>query len=835
MYPSDEDDLPNTGAPKGQPPLDLSEPEPDLEKLHADPPPRPRKRRWLRRILWTLFLLLFIGLPGLFVFWYATTVYPTLPDASELKEVRYQVPLKILTADGKLISEIGAQKRIPLDYTDIPERMTQAIIAAEDENFFSHPGIDPKGLARAVYDLITTGRKKSGGSTITMQVARNFFLSRKKTFMRKLNEIVLALKIEHQLSKPEILALYLNQIFLGHRSYGVGAAAQTYYGKDIHDLTIAEYAMLAGLPKAPSALNPITNPERALTRRNYVLGRMHELGFITDEEFKEAVNTPIHARLSGARSELEASYIAEMARDFALKKFGRQALEMGLTLVTSIDSHLQETANHALREGLMDYERRHGYRGPEAHVEGLKKEDPQALQAVLKPYDEPGQLRVGVVTAVTPKAVRVVLKARHDQPAEIIEMPFDPGMKWARPFITTDRMGRAPKRADQVVKVGDIIYVEKRKDTWWLAQKPQVQGALVSLDSHNGRILALVGGFDYFASKFNRAVQGRRQVGSNIKPFIYSAALDKGFTAASIINDAPVVFRDRALEEVWRPENYSGRFYGPTRLRVALAYSRNLVSIRLLKAIGIRYALKYLERFGFPRDVLQHNANLSLALGTIQLTPLEVVRGFAVFSNQGYLIEPWFVKKIINFDGKPIYEAMPKTACPNHQCAPDDPSIAPQTISPQNAYIMTSMMQDVIRYGSGRRAKAMGRKDIAGKTGTTNDQKDAWFSGFNPHIATTVWVGFDTPATLGRHEVGGRAALPIWMAYMKEALKDEPNAPFPIPEGLVNVPINPKTGRAVPADTPGAIFEVFREPFAPEVQKQYQEDQLETLTQELFE
>ena len=793
----------------------------------TSPPPTfkpPKKRRWLRWLLFLLFIIFPIGA----VTWYAIAIYPTLPDARELKDVRYQVPLRILSRDGKLISEIGTQKRIPLDYTQIPERMTQAIIAAEDENFFSHPGVDPKGLARAVYHLITTGQKKSGGSTITMQVARNFFLSRKKTFMRKLNEIVLALKIEQQLSKPEILALYLNKIFLGHRSYGVAAAAHTYYGKDIHDLTLDEYAMLAGLPKAPSAYNPISNPVRAKQRRNYVLRRMHDLGFISEEEMKKAMAVPVHAKLVGARIEVEAGYVAEMARDFAERRYGPKALEMGLTIITSVDSRLQEAANRALRHGLLEYDRRHGWRGPAGHLSPTQMVSDTDIQAALDALPAPGHLMPAAVIEAKADQAKVRLKT-----GETIPLPLQ-ALRWARPYISVNKRGPKPTAVTDVLKPGDLIYLERWQNQWLLAQIPQVQGALVSIDPNDGRLLALVGGFDYFASKFNRAVQGRRQVGSNIKPFLYSAALDKGYTAASIINDAPVVFHDKALEDVWRPENYSGRFYGPTRLRIALAHSRNLVSIRLLRRIGIRYAIEHIAKFGFPKEELLRHADLSLALGTPQFSPWEVVRGYSVFANTGFLITPWFVEKVIDFDGTPDYEAQPKLACNRFtSCLPDDPMAAPRVISPQNAYIMTTMMRDVIRIGSGRRAKALKRPDIAGKTGTTNDQKDAWFSGFNPKVATSVWVGFDQPQTLGRYEVGGRAALPIWIDYMREALADIPVIPFQMPEGIVSVPIDAKTGEAVPADTPGAVFEVFREPFAPQVPTEDQRA-IESLSNELF-
>ncbi len=818
-----------TSAPDRPDPLAAPDTPSTTGKEPPSPEPVPDKPEKKRKPWRWMTLLALIILPAAAIVWYMTTIYPTLPDASELKAVRYQVPLKILTADGKLISEIGTQKRIPLDYTQIPERMTQAIIAAEDENFFSHPGIDPKGLARALYQLITTGEKKSGGSTITMQVARNFFLTRKKTFMRKLNEIVLALKIEHQLSKPEILALYLNKIFLGHRSYGVAAAARTYYGKDISELTLDEYAMLAGLPKAPSAYNPIANPARARQRRNYVLRRMHELGFITEAEMKAAMTVPVHAKLVGARIEVEAGYVAEMARDWAEKRYGPKALEMGLTIVTSIDSRLQQAANTALRHGLLEYDRRHGWRGPAGHLAPAQMVDETDIQKALDDLPAPGHLMPAAVLEVNALEAQVRLKD-----GRTVTLPFDPAIRWARAHIGVNKVGAQPTAATDVLKPGDLIYLEHWQDTWLLAQIPQVQGALASIDPNNGRVLALVGGFDYFTSKFNRAVQGRRQVGSNIKPFLYSAALDKGYTAASIINDAPVVFHDKALEDIWRPENYSGRFYGPTRLRIALAHSRNLVSIRLLRAIGIRYAIDHIAKFGFPKAELLRHADLSLALGTPQFSPLEVVRGYSVFANTGFLVEPWFVKKVLDFDGRPDYEALPMLACNRfNPCLPDDPLAAPRVISEQNAYIMTSLMQDVIRIGSGRRAKALGRHDIAGKTGTTNDQKDAWFSGFNPRVATSVWVGFDQPRTLGHREVGGRAALPIWIDYMRAALADMPETPFLVPEGIVSVPIDPRTGEAVPADTPGAVFEVFREPFAPEVPTEDQRA-LDKLSDELF-
>ncbi|MPQ76424.1 penicillin-binding protein 1A [Hydrogenovibrio sp. JE_KL2] len=788
-------------------------------------PPKKKKRGFFKKFFWfSFFSGFFLFLAG--VIYYAVTIYPTLPDASSLKDVSYQVPLKILTSDGKLISEIGTKKRIPLDYTQIPERMTQALVSAEDEDFFKHGGISFKGLARAVYELITTGHKKSGGSTITMQVARNFFLTKKKSYLRKLNEIVLSYKIEHQISKEEILALYMNKMFLGYRSYGFAAAAQTYYGKDLKDLSLNEFAMLAGLPKAPSRYNPIYNPERAKLRRDYVLKRMYENHYITEEEMNQAMAVPVHAKLTGSRIDVEAGYVAEMARDFAIEHFGDDALKNGLTITTTIDSHLQDIANKSVRDGLQSYEKRHGYRGAITHFAPTIMTDHAQLISELSDLKTFASLDVGAVTETTDDDATVML-----EDGTVTHISLD-SIKWARPYIDVNKTGPEPEKITDVLNVGDAIYLQLTDSGWQLAQNPKTEAALISVDPDNGSIKALVGGYDFFRSKYNRATQARRQVGSNIKPFLYSSALEDGMTAASIINDAPVVFHDAALEDVWRPENYSGRFYGPTRLRVALMHSRNLVSIRLLQHVGIAYAIKYIERFGFPKDQLNLHRDLSLALGSVQFTPEEVVRGYSTFANGGYLIDPFIIDKVQNFDGDVIYQANPKKAC-TVQCTPDDPTTAPKIITPQNAYIMTTMMQDVINHGTAQAAKVLNRKDIAGKTGTTNDQKDAWFSGFNPHIATSVWVGFDQPSTLGRNEFAGRAALPIWIEYMREALKPYPNVPFAIPDGLVNVPIDKTTGNAVPADTPGAFFEVFREGHAPKVPN-VSEKNIEEMTQKLF-
>ncbi|MBN2647291.1 MAG: penicillin-binding protein 1A [Thiotrichales bacterium] len=790
-----------------------------------NPSKKPGGRRWLKVLVWFNVLGAFFALPMVAIAFYMVTIYPTLPEVSELKQVTYQVPLRVVTQDGKLISEIGTQKRVPLDYHQIPEPMTQAVIAAEDEDFYTHSGVDFKGLARAVFELVTTGEKKSGGSTITMQVARNFYLSSEKTYLRKLNEIVLAFKIENELSKQEIMALYLNKIFLGYRSYGVAAAAQTYYGKPIDQLNLDEFAMIAGLPKAPSAFNPVRDAERAKLRRNYVLRRMNELNFITSDQMQAAMDVPVHAKLHGAEIEVEASYVAEQARLFAMEKFGETALENGLTIVTTLDSRLQQAANQAVHKGLQDYERRHGYRGPIEQLDAAFLADKTALLSKLDAINNYGDLLVGVVTDFNQTQTQVLLET--DQ---TIQIPFV-NLSWAAPYLSVNSKGKSPKKPQDVLKVGDVIYVQAQGDSWALAQEPLPESALVSLDSRDGRVLALVGGYDYFRSKFNRAIQGKRQVGSNIKPFLYSLALESGMTAATTINDAPVVFHDGNLEDYWRPENYSGQYYGPTRLRQALALSRNLVSIRLMQQVGLNAAADYFQRFGFPEQEIQTHKNLSLSLGAVEFAPMDVARAYTVFANGGFLVDPYFIAEVRDFSGAPIYQAEPKVVCPEDNCTAKTP--AERVIEARNIYIMQTIMQDVIRYGSGKLASSLNRQDIAGKTGTTNDQKDAWFSGFNPNISTTVWVGFDQPSTLGRVEVGGRAALPIWMDYMRVALKNQPNQPFVMPPGLVQVPINKETGMAVPPSTKGALYEIFREEYAPQIPKVSQQ-QMESITEELF-
>ncbi len=775
---------------------------------------------WLKKLFKFGIVLTLVGilLGAAAIFAAYLYIEPDLPDIEALREVQLQVPLRVYSSDRKLIAEFGEKRRTPITYDQLPLKLVEAITAAEDAAFFSHPGIDPRGLLRAGIKLILTGKRAQGGSTITMQVARNFYLSRKKTYLRKLYEIFLALRIEQELSKQEILELYLNKIYLGHRAYGVAAAARVYYGKDLDELTLPEIAMIAGLPKAPSAYNPLSNPQRAVERRNYVLRRMLELGYISRQEHDRAAAAPVTAKRYAPDIEVEAPYVAEMVRTRMLERFGDAAYTSGIEVQTTIDAKAQAAANRALRRALHAYSERHGYRGPLGHVDEIPADDP-TRDARLAEHRRFGEIRPALVLTTHKRSAEVYLGE-----GETTTLPWK-GLEWARSYIDSNRRGKAPRIAADVVKPGDLIMVrpitehrKKKKETFWkLTQLPKVSGALISLRAKDGATLALVGGYDFYRSKFNRVTQALRQPGSGFKPFVYSAALEKGFTPASLINDAPVVFDDPSLEGAWRPENYSGKFFGPTRLRWALTKSRNLVSIRLVRSIGIEYAVEYATRFGFDPDKLPHN--LSLALGSANVNPLQMARGYAVLANGGFLIEPYVIARIVQ-NGDAVFEAAPLQACPD--CPVDKvpepttwdenarPEHAPRTITPQNRYLMYSMMQDVIRQGTATRARVLGRKDIAGKTGTTNDQRDAWFNGYNQSLVANVWVGFDDNRKLGRGEVGGRAALPAWIDYMREVLAGTEDRPPQMPPGMVTVRIDPKTGLRARPGTPGAIFETFR-------------------------
>jgi len=776
-------------------------------------------------------------------------ISPQLPPIERLKDVQLQVPLRVYAQTGELMAEFGEQHREPVRYDQLPQAMIDAILATEDDRFFQHPGVDYQGLVRAVVKLISTGEKRQGGSTITMQVARNFFLSREKTYLRKLTEIFLALKIERYLSKQEILELYLNKIYFGHRAYGIGAAARVYYGADIDQLTIPQIAMIAGLPKAPSANNPVSNPKRALQRRNYVLRRMYSLGFLDTDTYRNALETPDNASLHKAAVELEAPWVAEMVRSYMLEQYGDAAYTAGYNVYTTIDVTRQRAANASARKALLDYDQRHGYRGVVRHVELVEQPDEDQITDKLKNVRPFGVLKPALV--ISAGAERAQLGLRD---GSLIEIDLE-GVAWARRYITVNHRGPKVKQVDDVLKRGDIVYVQAQGEgRWQLSQLPNVSGALVSVRPHDGALQALVGGFDFYRSKFNRAVQAQRQPGSSFKPFIYSAALNKGYTVASLFNDAPVVFDDPSLETTWRPENYSGKFYGPTRMREALTRSRNLVSIRLLRAIGPRYAARYVQRFGFRPD--QVPTNLSLALGSGTATPLEMARAYSVWANGGFYVEPFFIEEIRDVWDEVLFRTNPPIACDDCETVGEDkepvnatqsqpsenetditvettentpessehetpndaqpePVYAERVVDAANVYLMTSMMQDVVRRGTGRRAMALGRKDLSGKTGTTNDQRDAWFCGFNTQLVTTVWVGYDRVQPLGSGETGSRAALPMWVSYMREALKDVPESVLPQPPGLITVRIDPRTGLRMPPGQSGGLFETFRSEYAP--------------------
>ena len=770
-----------------------------------------------RRILGFLLFLLFTGiiLTAVMAAFVYIKIEPQLPATEVLRDVQLQEPLRIYTRDRRLLAEFGEKRRTPVSIDDVPPALIEAFLAAEDDHFFEHSGVDIPGLMSAAFELLRTGKKRRGASTITMQVARNFFLSTEKTYWRKLTEILLAFRIEGSLSKDEILELYLNKIYLGHHAYGIEAAAQVYYGRSIAELSLAQMATIAALPKAPSRVNPINSPQETVDRRNYILGRMHQLGYIDQAAWELAVAEPDEAVLHKVKAEASAAYAAEMVRHELVRRYGTSVYASGYEVITTLDVRRQTAANTALHNGLLDYSRRHGYRGAEAHFD-IAEVALEARAALLKDFPALGGLQAGLVVGLGEQSAEILIA---DQ--VMIDIPWE-GLSWARPYASVNRMGKSPKQAAEILTVGDVIRVKQQQDGgWMLEQLPGVEGALVSLRPTDGAILALVGGFDFRLSKFNRVTQAKRQPGSSFKPVIYSAALEKGFTPASMINDAPVVFDDPKLESTWRPENYSGEFFGPTRLREALYRSRNLVSIRILRAIGANYAAEYAERFGFTASELPKD--LTLALGSATVTPMQMAKAYAVLANGGYRVEPYFIHAIYDASGEQIFTADPAIACP--QCpetldAINTPeavaiNLAPQVLTPQNVWLMTSMMRDVIQRGTGRKARVLGRTDLAGKTGTTNDQKDAWFSGFNHALVTTAWVGFDKLEPLGRGETGGRAALPVWIDYMAVALEGVSKQKQEPPEGLVTVRIDPATGLLAGSGQTDAIFETFREENVP--------------------
>jgi penicillin-binding protein 1A len=841
-------------------------------------------KKLLNFATWALLLVLMgviAGLSGIYLL-----LSPNLPAIDSLKEVELQTPLRVYSIDDKLIGEFGEKRRDPISINEAPQALINAIISAEDDGFYQHNGVDIKGLLRAVSQLALSGEIQSGGSTITMQVARNFFLSREQTFSRKFNEILLALKIERYLSKAEVLELYLNKIYLGNSAYGVKAAAQVYYGSTLPQLSLAQTAMIAGLPKAPSTFNPIINPQRALIRRNWILKRMASLKKITEQELATALNEPVTARFHGQHLDIHAPYIAEAAREYALEMFGDKAYINGYKIYTTVDSQLQLRAQQALITGLLNYDKRHGYRGPEDQWDPKRLErldqpanaqDSTAAQLKnvnllpwldkLKQILNYGGLEPAVVVRVGEKQISALTAL-----GATVDIAWENGLSEARPFVNENFAGKAPKSPANVTSIGDVIRIyQDENQQWHFSQIPKVESALVSMDPYDGSITALAGGFDFARSSFNRVTQAKRQPGSNFKPFIYATGFENGLSPASTINDAPIVVEDVGLEGAWRPENSSGKFYGPTRLRKALYLSRNLISIRLLRSIGIGKTIESMARFGMDTEAIPRN--LSMALGSFAMSPLEVATGYSVFANGGFKIEPYLIHHIRDRNDEILYRASPLVT-PNRTAllfstsqqanlavdAPvtenfiaRDPSLvkpadreavaststtsavdtinratprrvfavalegrpATRALDERIVYMMNSIMRDVVKRGTGRRALVLGRNDLAGKTGTTNGPVDAWFSGFNDRIVTTTWVGFDDNSKLGRGEYGGISALPIWIDYMRLALADVPDTIRPQPNGIVTIRVNAETGERARASDPNGIYELFLEENTP--------------------
>jgi penicillin-binding protein 1A len=756
---------------------------------------------------------------------------PALPDVGSLRDVQLQVPLRVYTRDGRLIQAIGDQRRIPVRYEQLPKRLIQAFLATEDDRFFQHHGVDWQGILRAAVANLKAGGIRQGASTITMQVSRDMFLTPRRDMKRKMSEIYISLLMETEFSKEEIFSLYVNKIFLGQRSYGVAAAAEVYFGKTLDQLSIAEMATLAGIPTAPSVVNPVASAEAARVRRTHVLGRMRELNYITQAEYDEANSSPMESRLHGPTIEVDAPYVAEMVRNEMLAKYGDSIYTAGYRVFTTIDGRLENAATVALRTGLLEYDRHHGWRGATAKVDPAKISSPASLEAELEEFPVIGGLRPAIVQSVEAKSAVVYVKNLGP-----VTLPWEK-LSWARRELPEEKMDRFPTQATEIFSRGDVIYtVGNTRDNVQFVQIPDAQSALVAEDPHDGAVVALVGGFDFFQSKFNRVTQARRQPGSGFKPFVYAAAFDKGYTPASVILDAPIVVDDAGMEQAWRPKDSHGAFEGPVRLREALIKSMNLVSVRLMREIGGDYTWNYVQRFGFDKSQLPRD--LTLAIGTASVSPLQLVTAYATFANGGFKVTPYYIDRIEDAAGKTLVQADPAVAC--FECgrvlvppAPKagsgaratlldqgthdgktlipDKNLAPQVIRPQVAYLLADMMADVIKRGTGMRARVLNRDDIAGKTGTTNDNHDAWFNGFNGDLVATVWTGFDQDRSLGEGEEGSRVAVPIWTYFMHEALAGAPRHGVPLPDGIVTVRISPETGLLASADNPNGIMEKFME------------------------
>ncbi len=763
---------------------------------------------------------------------------PTLPAVEAMKNAELAVPLRVYTRSGELIAQIGEQRRNPVKYEQIPDIVKNAFIAAEDDQFFEHHGFDWKGVIRALFVNVTSADRQ-GASTITMQTARSAFFTQDQTVRRKLQEVFVTQRLESQFTKQEILALYLNVIFFGQRSYGIAAAAETYFGKPLDQLTLGEAALLARVPQSPSRFNPITNPTGATERRAYVLRRMRELGFIDQATADLASKEVVRAKAHRALADVEAPYVAEMARLYVKEKFGDKALESGFKVYTTIDGRLQTAANRALRMGLVDYDRRHGWRGAASKVELTGAEKPEALELLLDEFNRVGIVQPAIVMNVAEKTADVYIKGGSTASIEWA------GLSWAR-RRENGLSGPEPKSAAEILARGDVVYVvrDKADGPAELAQVPQAESALIAIDPNNGAVMSLVGGFDYFEGlgKYNRVTQAKRQPGSGFKPFLYASALAGNFTPATMILDAPIVMDDPNLEEVWRPENSGGGFRGPTRLREALVQSRNLVSIRLLKEMGIKPVVDYVKNFGFTRERDRLESNLTIALGSMQSTPLDVASAFAVFANGGYHVDPFYIDRVEGPGGQIVFTPEPLTVCaecttpvdavsaaerakdtdPSATIVPPSPlppgarriQPAQRVITPQVSFLINDMMKDVIRRGTGRRALALGRGDLRGKTGTTNSSVDTWFNGFNESLVATVWVGYDDNQPLGEGEEGARTAVPIWVDFMREALKGVPEKSLGVPEGIIEMKINAATGGRKDADL-DPLFEYFRADMLP--------------------
>lgn len=725
----------------------------------------------------TVFIVLVMVAAG-----FIATIETQLPDVEVLKDVHMQVPLRVYSREGLLISEYGSSRLMPISLNEVPKPLIQAILSTEDQRFYSHPGVDFIGLFRAAKVVLGTGQKSQGASTITMQVARNFFLTHKKTYIRKIREILLALKIERSFSKDKILELYLNKVYFGNRAYGVAAAASVYYGKTLDQLTIAEMGMIAGLPQAPSKNNPIIRPKEAVQRRNHVLLRMLGTGAITRDQYRQAIVELDKASYHGPQLGVNAPYVGEMVRQFMVQQYGEQVYDKGYAVFTTISAPLQKAADRALQKGLIDYTHRHGYIPSRQRL----SQSGSNWQDVWRK-----------------KLNQLSLYSNILHPAAILQVNSE-----NLSAMLASGQTIYVKDNTKNLQTGEVIWVMEGNQGWSLESYPKVQGALVAMDPQTGGILALTGGFDYSASEFNRATQAARQPGSGFKPFIYSAALDKGYTLASTFNDAPIVIKDSGEEKIWRPQNSSKQFYGPTRLREALIQSRNMVSIRLLQEITVPYTIGFIERFGFDKKDLPET--LSLALGTGLTSPLKITTGYSVFANGGYKITPYFIDKILTEDQQLVYAANPATACQSCLTSDSDQPLesgAPRVLDPQNAYLITHALQDVIVHGTGKAALVLNRSDLAGKTGTTNDEADAWFIGYNSRIVATVWVGFDDLSPT--YEYGGGAALPVWIDFMRTALGAIPPSAMPQPPGIVTARIDPQTGLLALPGQANAMFEVF--------------------------